>query len=223
MRNIIRGWLGEKIATFGMWALLDQTIYHRVDNAIIPAPNGTTQIDHILVSQFGVFVIETKNLKGWIFGSPQSDKWTQNIYGKKFPFQNPIKQNFRHTKCLSEHLRLNHKFFHPVIFFAAECEFKTPTPPNVINEGLITYIKQFRDVCLTPLQVNEAISALLELKQNPNLTKSAHLQSLRDRHGSTTVCPRCGAALVERHSRTGNHFLGCSTYPKCKFTKDLLP
>ena len=50
MRNILRGWLGEKIATFGMWALLDKTIYHRVYDAIIPASNGTTQIDHILIS-----------------------------------------------------------------------------------------------------------------------------------------------------------------------------
>jgi restriction system protein len=102
MFNFIKGWLGEKTTTFGMWIHLDDDVYHRIDNLIVPASNGTTQIDHVLVSVFGVFVIETKNIKGWIFGSPEQDKWTQVLFGKKYHFQNPIKQNYRHTRCLSE-------------------------------------------------------------------------------------------------------------------------
>jgi len=83
MINILKGWLGEKMTTIGMWAFLDKRVYYRIDNAIIPSQNGTTQIDHVVLSVFGIFVIETKNLKGWIFGSPESDKWTQNIFGRK--------------------------------------------------------------------------------------------------------------------------------------------
>ena len=66
---------------------------------MVPSRNGTTQIDHILVSAYGIFVIETKNLKGWIFGSAENATWTQVLAGKKYPFQNPLKQNYRHTRC----------------------------------------------------------------------------------------------------------------------------
>src|SRR5437867_2403048 len=129
MTASLKGWLGEKMTTFGMWALLDKRVYHRTDNVIIPSPSGTTQIDHILVSVFGIFVVETKNIKGWIFGSPDSDKWTQSIFGRKSQFQNPVKQNHRHTRCLSEYLHLDHDVFRPVVFFIGECEFKTEVPP----------------------------------------------------------------------------------------------
>jgi hypothetical protein len=51
MRELIKGWLGEKMTTFGMRMRLDSEVYRRVHNVIIPAGNGTTQIDHILVSR----------------------------------------------------------------------------------------------------------------------------------------------------------------------------
>ncbi len=61
---------------------------------------GTTQIDHILLSPFGVFVIETKNYKGWIFGGERQKVWTQKIYKKTYKFQNPVYQNYKHIKVL---------------------------------------------------------------------------------------------------------------------------
>ena len=67
--RMFRGWFGEKKTTFIMWMTLDADVYRRNHNVIIPSINGTTQIDHILVSPYGVFIVETKNMKGWIFGS----------------------------------------------------------------------------------------------------------------------------------------------------------
>jgi hypothetical protein len=72
--NVVKGWFGEKMTSAGMWALLDTDIYRRIDDLIVPARNGTTQIDHVLVSVHGIFVIESKNIKGWIFGSPEAYK-----------------------------------------------------------------------------------------------------------------------------------------------------
>lgn len=99
--SAFRGWMGETMATLGMSLSLDSQTYHRFDNIIIPTTNGTTQNDHILVSKFGIFVIETKNMKGWIFADQYQPQWTQLIHGRKYKFQNPLRQNFRHTKCLS--------------------------------------------------------------------------------------------------------------------------
>ncbi len=72
-----------------------------LNDLTLPDGEGaTTQIDHLLLSPFGVFVIETKNYKGWIFGSERQKQWTQKIYKKSFKFQNPIHQNYKHMKVL---------------------------------------------------------------------------------------------------------------------------
>ena len=88
----LTGWLSKKLFLHG-------DIYRDFNNVTINANNGTTQIDQIIVSKFGIFVIEVKNLKGWIFGDEKTAKWTQVLYGKKYQFQNPLRQNFRHTKA----------------------------------------------------------------------------------------------------------------------------
>lgn len=75
----IKGWFGEKTVQLGMWTGLDAKVYDRIHVLMIPCQGGTTQIDHVLVSIYGVFVIETKNMNGWIFGDERSPKWTQSI------------------------------------------------------------------------------------------------------------------------------------------------
>jgi len=90
LMNRIQGWFGEKKATFYMWLSLNSKVYQRFHDIIIPAKNGTTQIDHLLVSPYGLFIVETKNKKGWIFGSEDQQKWTQSLYGNNYSFQNPL-------------------------------------------------------------------------------------------------------------------------------------
>jgi restriction system protein len=108
--------------TYWMWLKLGPKVYRRVHNVILPARNGTTQIDHVVVSIYGLFVIETKNMDGWIFGSTQQETWTQQFFKKKFKFQNPLRQNYRHTRCLAEFLNLDHDFLHSVVFFIGNVE-----------------------------------------------------------------------------------------------------
>ena len=66
---MFEGWFGERKTQFNLWFILNKELYRRFHDVIIPSSNGTTQIDHILVSPFGLFIVETKNRKGWIFGS----------------------------------------------------------------------------------------------------------------------------------------------------------
>ena len=215
--------MGESAIAAGLWMRLDDSVYRRIHNVIVPAQNGTTQIDHVLVSVFGIFVVETKDRDGWIYGAPDQPKWTQVQHGKKYQFQNPLRQNYRHTKCLSEYLGLDHDLFHSVVIFTGESEFKTPMPENVLDRGLSRYITSFVERLLTEKQVEEIATTLRSLKESSGLSKSDHLDSLRERHGSTTTCPRCGGSLVERTAKQGAHagqsFLGCSNYPRCRFTR----
>ena len=83
MSAIFKGWFGEKATQFGMWMGLDANVYRRGHNLVLPCQGGATQIDHVLVSVYGIFAIETKNMQGWIFGDERSPQWTQCIFGKK--------------------------------------------------------------------------------------------------------------------------------------------
>jgi restriction system protein len=139
----VPGWIGEKTTTVGMRLRLDAEAYRQINNGIVPSRNDITQIDQILVSVFGVFVIETKNMKGRIFGSAEDDTWTQMLGGRKHQFQNPLKQNYRHPRCLAEYLHLDHRVFHSVVWFIGDCTLKTPMPENVLASGLSGYIKNF--------------------------------------------------------------------------------
>ena len=207
-----------------MWLSLDNKVYRRFHDVIIPAKNGTTQIDHILVSPYGLFIVETKNKKGWIFGCGDQPNWTQSIYGKKYSFQNPLRQAFRQKKVLSEYLELHEPVIHIVIFFVGDCEFKTSLPDNAINSRLGKYVKQFKDHVLKPEEINRIVKKLEKHVSESSFTARDHIHSLRERHSSTTVCPKCGSSLVERTARSGpnagSKFLGCKKYPRCRFTKN---
>jgi len=67
----MKGVLGEFKVNLATKLFLDKRIYTLLKNVTLPTADGTTQIDHVIVSRYGVFVIETKNMKGWIFGSAQ--------------------------------------------------------------------------------------------------------------------------------------------------------
>ena len=82
--SLFKGWLGEKVTQFGLWHQLNDQTYRRFHDVIVPARNGTTQIDHLLVSCYGIFVVETKNYNGWIFGDEHAAQWTVSQFGKKF-------------------------------------------------------------------------------------------------------------------------------------------
>jgi restriction system protein len=144
MKSLI-GWIGESIVSISLWIGLKKKIYFRHHNVIVLTGTGTTQIDHLILSCFGIFVVETKNYRGWIFGSENQAKWTQSIYGKKYSFQNPLHQNYRHVKALSDYFNLEERFFHSVIYFTGNSSFKTKMPSNVLDRGLIPFIRGFQN------------------------------------------------------------------------------
>jgi restriction system protein len=222
---LFTGWLGEQTARLGLLLFLNKRVYRRIHNVLIPTANGTTQIDHVLISPFGIFVIETKNMKGWIFGGKDDSQWTQVLFGKKYRFQNPLRQNYRDTKSLADFLSLDHSLFRSVVFFIGDCQFKSAMPREVMTSGLTSYIKGFTNLCLDEAQVTQLIAKLDTVKANPNSTRRDHLASLKPRHESTTMCPRCGSPLQTKIARkgpgAGQSFLGCSRYPVCKFTRNL--
>ena len=103
-----KGHVGEWFVRFMLRWQLDKAVYFPLHNVTLTTPDGSTQIDHVIVSRFGIFAIETKNMQGWIFGSERQAEWTQKIFKRSFRFQNPLRQNYKHTRALPHwgHLRV---------------------------------------------------------------------------------------------------------------------
>jgi hypothetical protein len=118
--------------------------FHLLNNITLPFQDGTTQVDHILVSTKGIFVIETKHYKGWIFADENSRQWTQAIYRIKSRFQNPLHQNYRHVKAIHQLLDfLPQEQIHSVVVFSGNAVFKSSIPNGVV------YLHQLKDYLCT--------------------------------------------------------------------------
>ncbi len=223
LSNEFRGWLGEQFVIFGLWLFLDRNVYQRFHDVIVPTANGTTQIDHLVISPFGLFVIETKNMRGWIYGNEDQAQWTQAIGGRKSKFQNPLRQNYRHTKALEEYLGLAADALHSVVFFVGGSRFKTRMPENVMDRGIVSYIKSHKKMIMSIDEMYQIRDKIQRLVDEPLLNHRTHIRSINRRYARATTCPKCGAALVERTAkqgpRTGQKFLGCATYPRCRYQK----
>lgn len=154
LRALVKGWFG----TLAPRLLLDTRVYQSLNDVTLPTAEGTTQIDHVLVSPYGIFVIEAKNLEGWIFGSERDAQWTQNLYSNKTRCQNPLRQNYHHIAVLSEFLKLPQTAFHPVVMFWGDATFKTPLPDNVLHKGYPHYIKSKAEVLFTDEEVTQSAS-----------------------------------------------------------------
>lgn len=233
MKSLLKGWFGETMTNVVSWIALDKEIYHRINNVTLPKNNGmTTQIDHIIVSVFGIFVIETKNYKGWIFGNEKQEKWTQVIKGgKKYQFYNPIRQNYGHIKTLSDLLQLDLSYFHGIVWFGPDSELKTKDelPDFVLNRGLIPYIKDKNKILLSKEQVLTIIDKIENHKFEKGLdTYFAHQENVKrhiEQKQANPTCPKCQGVMIKRVAKNGNYankeFWGCSNYPKCRGIRNI--
>ncbi|SHF93348.1 Topoisomerase DNA binding C4 zinc finger [Microbulbifer donghaiensis] len=219
-----KGIFGEALVTFFGWLLLPTNVYQRIHNVTLQTQDGTTQIDHIFVSRFGIFVVETKNMQGWILGGEHQAQWTQRIYKKSFKFQNPLRQNYKHVKSLQAILNVPQDTIHSVVVFAGNSTFKTPMPANVTKAGgYIRYIKSFQIPVLTESQVQAAVSQIQSGRLAPTReTHRQHVQQLEARNNPNAerLCPKCGNQMIKRTSKRGSkagkQFWGCSAFPQCK-------
>lgn len=204
-----------------------QTEYFEFKNIIIGDNRGTTEIDVVVVSNSGVFVVELKDFNAWIFGDENAEHWTACYFDQsRHQFQNPLRQNFRHTKALETALGLDSHVFQSIVAFTGKCELKTSLPENVIIGGYRRFIERYTKIVLTDDDVRRACNALTSIESTSDKAALAqHVANLKERFESDTVCPKCGSALVERRSKAkwneGELFLGCKAFPRCRFIKKL--
>jgi hypothetical protein len=161
--------------------------YHLLNHITLKHGNSTTQIDHILVSCFGVFVIETKNYKGWIFANPKHETWTQVLFKAKFKFQNPIHQNHCHVVAVRELLDfLPQDAIKSVVVFSGDAEFKTDMPSYVFSlPMLIDYLSSCTEELLSLNRVQFSVGRIETARMEiSGKTDIEHVKALQKRFGN---------------------------------------
>ena len=176
-----KGLIGEAMVNLGLKIFLSKDKYYLIRNVILPTEDGTMQIDHIIVSRYGVFVIETKNMKGWIFGDPNQKTWTQKIYRNTNTFQNPLHQNYKHVKTLESVVGIDGRKIYSVVVFIGHSTFKTEMPDNVTYAGgLIRYIKSKTETLFSDAEVETIIDKIASGRVTPSFTASReHVRHLK--------------------------------------------
>lgn len=176
-----KGLVGEFIVNVAAGLFLDKGKYHLVKNVTLPTEDGTTQIDHVIISKYGVFVVETKNMKGWIFGDPHETTWTQKIYKNTNKFMNPLHQNYKHLKTIESFLGVDGSKIHSLVVFIGGSVFKTPMPDNVTQSfQYIRFIKSKNHVVFSGSEVRNILQKIESARLAPTLkTHFAHVNHLK--------------------------------------------
>lgn len=179
---------GEALVSKAVRANFAPPDYHLLNHVTLRVSDGTTQVDHILVSRFGVFVIETKDYKGWIFANAKQASWTQVLFNSKFRFQNPIHQNFRHVRAVQDLLDfLPPEAIRSVVVFTGDAEFKTDVPPGVFNmSGFVDYIRWNTTEVMSLNRLQFCVGRLETTRLAiSGKTDVEHVESLERRHGGS--------------------------------------
>lgn len=197
----------------------------QIINNITFNDNGKTrQIDHIAITEAGVFVIETKNFSGKIYGRENSKEWKQYLGKQSFSFANPIHQNFGHTEIVKSILHGKIEKICSVIVFTRRGKLKieeTKTKVMYVDE-IKDYIENQTKV-INDTQIQEIYSILMESRvtnqeyiENHNYNVKCYVQGKQEKV-QQGICPKCYGKLVKRKGKNGE-FYGCSNFPKCRYT-----
>ena len=224
-KHKIKGLIGEsKVAR--RLNKLSGAEYKILNDVLLKTNTGSSQIDHIVISVYGIFVIETKNYSGWIHGHENSEYWTQSIYKKKTKFRNPIKQNWAHIYALKKVLSdFKQVSYHPIIVFTGGAKLKNISSKiPVIYDGQIsrTIKDKTRIPNLSIEQIKNIAGKLNEINIQDRKSRREHIHQVksnsseRKRKEKLKICPNCGGNLVIIDGQYGK-FYGCSNYPKCRY------
>lgn len=218
--------IGEKSISSILY-LLDKSKYSVINNIVLKKDTKTSQIDHVVISDFGIFVIETKNYKGWIVGNEKSEHWTQVLFKRKQMFYNPIKQNLGHINVLKTYLSKYPSInYIPIVVFLSKSDIKVKTTYTIINSHqLIQTIKKFNEINLDQKEKEDIYKIINEANLVDTYDKTEHIKSInklvqkRKSDIQNNKCPECGEKLVLRNGKYGK-FLGCTNYPRCKLIRN---
>ncbi|MGL5383502.1 MAG: nuclease-related domain-containing protein [Culicoidibacterales bacterium] len=175
---VIIGFLGERNVKKQLNKLPES--YKLFHDVMFQLDNKMCQIDHIVVSEHGIFVLETKNYSGTIYGSKKPKKWTQYIHGQKYQMQNPLHQNYGHMKSLSEVLNKKDDYFIPLVVFNNGVKLKLSDDVSVSRVSTIRKdILSFTEIKLTKEEHSLAIETIQQSNISSKKNKKKHIRQIK--------------------------------------------
>ena len=205
-RKGIKGRVGELFIAFFLKRKLDKEQYHILNDVMLPDQNGgTTQIDHVIFSRFGIFVVETKNWQGNVFGALNDKKWTLKFYSRKYQVENPFNQNYKHICCLSEITGLPQDRFVSMVALLGLGSIKTPEklPPSCVPgiASLIRYIKSYTVEIISDENLAAAENAVRSARlKNSIKNVSEHKKYVQNIIKNQNTCPKSPVVDAEKTS-----------------------
>lgn len=218
------GQYGEYLTEYALLSRSMEGHYVVLKNLYLPMKGKTTEIDFLMIHEKGIFVFESKNYSGWIFGSEDQLKWTQCFKsGQRGHFYNPIKQNRTHIRALATFLNMPEDAFSSYIVFSERCELKkiplfVDGDVTILQRQNMLYFlkRRLKDapIIYSHADIEQMVGLLEPFTEVSREEKQQHIENLQ------TKCPYCGKPLVLRKGKYGQ-FWGCSAYPKCHFTRNV--
>ena len=202
--------------------------YLFLSDVMLEIDGKTTQIDHIVFSKYGIFVIETKQRNTYITGNEHDKYWIVKSGRKKHYMYNPIHQNYGHKKAIEQILGLEDKQVIDIVCVSGQANLRIKSNKVVRVERLVDRIL---------FEKEEKIEDYVSMAHRINAMnivdkkyRKQHIEDIKENINNNTEelrkevvmnrCPRCGNELVIRKGKTGE-FVGCLSFPKCRYTKEI--
>jgi len=179
----IKGEFGERFIA-GKLSRLDPNHYKVFNNLLLPCRSNSTmtQIDHVVVSSYGIFCIETKNYNGWIFGDAKQEYWTRVIYRYKDRIRNPMWQNYGHIKAIQDLVRnVNPNILIiPFVAFPSTEKLKI-SGTNCVGRGkdLIDKIESYKREVITDIERDKIFTILENANIKDEEVRKQHIRNIR--------------------------------------------
>ena len=213
--NFGERWTREKLEE------LPNDQYVVLNDIFIKSNYGTHQIDHVVVSPFGIFSIETKQYNGYITGNKYDKKWVRRNWGRIYYYENPIRQNYGHVKALCELLNIDESKIYNIVCIPSRAKLNIEHDGELTRyDTLLDRIMSYNDIIIP--NVNEIVEIINRNNIVDDNIKREHVKNIRENiiDNDLYKCPKCGGYLIERNGQYGR-FYGCSNYPKCKYTEKI--
>lgn len=179
-----KGKQGEKAVNIVLSAL--GANYVAMDNILLKTKTGSTELDHVVVSMYGIFVIETKNYSGTVYGDEKYKNWKHyDKSGKERSFYSPIKQNAGHVGTLRRAIKLDESVFIPIVVFCGDAKLNLEVTTPVVQLNKLTQtIKSYKKKIFTKDEVKAIVKDIKSNNMDSMMARKKHIKHVKSKQNS---------------------------------------
>ena len=172
------GFLGENNTKDALKGL-PKDKYKIINNILIKINGYTHQIDHIIVSQYGIFCIETKQYNGFIIGSKWDKNWTRIVGKNSYPYENPIRQNYGHVKTLCELLNMDESKIYNIVCIPSGAKLRIKHDGELVRyDTIVDKILSYNDIVIN--NVDEIVDIINKNNITGMTIRKEHIENIRN-------------------------------------------